>query len=101
MPAGASKDAAVAWILPGGGVCACAAKPLTDTATRTLVNTLHAGCSLNRIVILFDMAALPSCKMPPSPFNLSLRSTPFACGADLLPQPRSQASDRASPRDFL
>src|ERR1700738_1202603 len=100
MPAGASKDAAVAWILPGGVVCACAAEPLKDTATRRLISTPHAGCSFNRIVVLFDIAALPSCKMPSLPFNLSPRSRPFACGGDLLLQPRSQASDKASPPYF-
>src|SRR3982074_702223 len=101
MPAGASKDAAVAWILPGGAVCACTAEPLTDMATRTLTSTSHAGCSFNRIVVLFDMAALPSCEMPFLRFNLSLPSRPFACEANLLPQPRSQPSDRASPPYFL
>src|SRR3981081_1672414 len=101
MPGGASKDAAVAWILPGGAVCACTAEPLTDMATRTLTSTSHAGCSFNRIVVLFDMAALPSCQMPFLLFYISPPSSPFPGKANLLPQPRSQASDRASPPYFL
>src|SRR5258707_9042764 len=100
MPAGPSKDAAVAWILPGKVVCAAAAEPVADTATRALIRTPHAGCRFNRIVVLFDIAALPSCKMPSFRFNLLPRSRPFAYGGNLLPQPRSQGSDKASPPHF-